>query len=113
MDRSNLLGMVGGGQYRSMATIDHICLALEPLGDTLGVVVNLQDVTATTSEGADTLSRNCQLGMGERAMFQQMRQVGVLDCVTHKSAATIKRLSSWTRSTSGFCAGCTARPISL
>lgn len=79
IDRSNLLVMVGGGQYRSMATIDRICLALEPLGDTLGVVVNLQDVTATTSEGADMLSRNCQLGAGERAMLQQKRQVDVLD----------------------------------
>ncbi|HWU76880.1 MAG TPA: hypothetical protein VN043_10260, partial [Rhodanobacter sp.] len=65
--------------YRSMATVDRVCLALEPLGDTLGVVVNLQDVTATTSEGADTLSRNCQLGAGERAMLQQKRQVDVLD----------------------------------
>ena len=33
IDRSNLLVMVGGGQYRSMATIDRVCLALEPLGD--------------------------------------------------------------------------------
>ena len=79
IDRSNLLVMVGGGQYRSMATIDRVCLALEPLGDTLGVVVNLQDVTATTSEGADTLSRNCQLRAGERAMLQKKRQVDVLD----------------------------------
>ncbi len=79
IDRSNLLVMVGGGQYRSMDTIDRVCLALEPLGDTLGVVVNVQDVTATTSEGADTLSRNCQLGAGERAMLQQERQVDVLD----------------------------------
>ena len=79
IDRSNLLVMVGGSQYRSMTTIDHICLALEPLGDTLDVVVNLQDVTATTSEGADTLSRNCQLRAGERATLQQKRQVDVLD----------------------------------
>ena len=79
IDRSNLLVMVGGGQYRSMDTIDRVCLALEPLGDTLGVVVNVQDVTATTSEGADTLSRNCQLGAGERAVLQQKRQVDVLD----------------------------------
>jgi hypothetical protein len=79
IDRSNLLVMVGGSQYRNMTTIDRICLALEPLGDTLGVVVNLQDVTATTSEGADTLSRNCQLRAGERAMLQQTRQVDVLD----------------------------------
>lgn len=79
IDRSNLLVMVGGGQYRSMDTINRICLALEPLGDTLSVVVNVQDVTATTSEGADTLSRNCQLEAGERAMLQPKRQVDVLD----------------------------------
>ena len=79
IDRSNLLVLVGGGEYRSMDTIDRICGALEPLGDTLAVVVNVQDVTATTSEGADTLSRNCQLGAGERAMFQSKRQVDVLD----------------------------------
>jgi len=74
IDRSNLLVMVGGGD-----TIDRVCVALEPLGDTLAVVVNLQDVTATTSEGADTLSRNCQLGAGERAMLQPKRQVDVLN----------------------------------
>jgi len=79
IDNANLLVMVGGSQYRNMATIDNVCLALEPLGDTLSVVVNLQDVMATTSEGADTLSRNCQLGAGERAMFQSKRQVDVLD----------------------------------
>lgn len=79
IDRQNLLVMVGGSQYRSMAMIDRVCLALEPLGDTLAVVVNLQDVTATTSEGADTLSRNCQLGAGERATLQPKRQMDVLD----------------------------------
>ncbi|EIL90483.1 hypothetical protein UU9_06744 [Rhodanobacter fulvus Jip2] len=79
IDRSNLLVMVGGGQYRRMDIIDDIRLALEPLGDTLGVVVNLQDVMATTSEGADTLSRNCQLRAGQRAMLQPKRQVDVLD----------------------------------
>lgn len=79
IDRSNLLVLVRGSQYRSMASIDRICRSIEPLGDTLGVVVNVQDMLATTSEGADTLSRNCQLGAGERAMFQQKRQVDVLD----------------------------------
>ena len=79
IDRSNLLVMVAGSRYRSTDTLDRICLALEPLGDTLAVVVNLQDVTATTSEGADTLSRNCQLAEGERAMLQPTRQVDVLD----------------------------------
>jgi len=79
IDNANLLVMVGGSQYRSMAMIDNACLALEPLGDTLSVVVNVQDVMATTSEGADTLSRNCQLGAEERAMFQRTRQVDVLE----------------------------------
>jgi hypothetical protein len=79
IDRTNLLLMVAGSRYRSMETIDRVCLALEPLGDTLAVVVNLQDVTATTFEGADTLSRNCQLAEGERALLQPKRQVDVLD----------------------------------
>ncbi len=43
IDNANLLVLVGGGQYRSVATIDNVCLALEPLGDTLSVVVNVQD----------------------------------------------------------------------
>ena len=79
IDRSDLLMMVDGGRYRSMDTIDRVCLALEPLGDTLGVVVNVQDVTATTSEGADTLSRNCQLAAGERGLLQSKREMDVLD----------------------------------
>lgn len=78
IDRNNLLVMVGGNAYRSMAMIDRICLVLEPLGDTLGVVVNLQDVTATTSEGADTLSRNCRLAAGQRATLQPKRRMDVL-----------------------------------
>lgn len=79
IDHGNLLVLVAGSRYRRMDTIDRVCLALEPLGDTLAVVVNLQDVTATTSAGADTLSRNCQLAEGERAMLQPKRQVDALD----------------------------------
>lgn len=79
IDTTNLLVRVDGSRYRNMATIDRICLTLEPLGDTLGVVVNLQDATATTSEGADTLSRNCQLAEGEQALMQPKRQMDVLD----------------------------------
>ena len=79
IDRNNLLLMVAGSRFRSMETIDRVCLAMEPLGDTLAVVVNLQDVTATTFEGADTLSRNCQLAEGQRALLQPKRQVDVLD----------------------------------
>jgi hypothetical protein len=79
IDHSNLLVMVGGGRYRNMDTIDRVCDALAPLGDTLAVVVNVQDVMATTSEGADVLSRNCQLGAGERALLQSKRRMNVLD----------------------------------
>ena len=79
VDRTNLLVLIGGSRYRSMATIDRICLALEPLGDTLAVVVNLQDVTAITPEGADTLSRNCQLPEGQQAFMQTKRRMDVVD----------------------------------
>lgn len=79
VDSNNLMVLVDGARYRSVAMIDRLCLAMEPLGDTLAVTVNLQDVTATTSVGADTLSRNCQLPMGERPLMQSQRQMDVLD----------------------------------
>jgi len=78
LDRTNFVVMVGSQQQRSMAMIDQVCLALEPLGDTLAVVVNVQDVTAKTPDGATTLSRNCQLQEGERAMLQAKREVDVV-----------------------------------
>ncbi len=85
MDRSNLIVMVGGAQYRSMETINRVCNALAPLGDTLAVVVNVQNVTAKTSHEADTLSRNCQLPQGERAMLQPRRQIDALDPATRSA----------------------------
>lgn len=78
LDRANLAVMVDGAQRRSMQTIDQVCLALEPLGDTLAVVVNVQDVTARNADGATTLSRNCQLPEGERALMQGKREVDVV-----------------------------------
>lgn len=78
MDRENLIVMVDGQRHRSMAMIDDVCLVLEPLGDTLAVVVNVQDVSATTADDATTLSRNCQLPEGQRAFMQQKRQVDVV-----------------------------------
>lgn len=84
VDRSNLLVMVDGAQYRNMETIDRVCDALAPLGDTLAVVVNLQNVAATNSHEADTLSRNCQLPDGERALLQQKRQIDALDPATRR-----------------------------
>lgn len=84
IDRANLLVMVGGAQYRNMAMVDRACDALAPLGDTMGVVVNVQDVTATTSEGADAVSRNCQLPVGQRAFMQSKRRIEALDPATRK-----------------------------
>lgn len=78
LDADDFLVMVDGQAHRSMERIDAICLALEPLGDTLGVVVNLQDVTARNGDEAETLSRNCQLPEGERALLQARRQVDVV-----------------------------------
>lgn len=78
LDHENLVVMVDGQQHRSMAMIDQVCLALEPLGDTLAVVVNLQDATAKNGDEAETLSRNCQLADGQRAFMQRKRQVDVV-----------------------------------
>ena len=77
--------MVSGAQYRNAAMVDRACDALAPLGDTMGVVVNVQDVTATTSEGADAVSRNCQLPEGQRAFMQSKRQIEALDPATRKA----------------------------
>lgn len=78
LDADNLAVMVDGQQYRDRDMIDRICVALEPLGDTLGVVVNLQDAKARNGDEAATLSRNCQLPEGQRAFMQAKRQVDVV-----------------------------------
>jgi hypothetical protein len=78
LDRENLAVMVDGTRYRTMSMIDSVCRALDPLGDTLAVVVHVQDATATTVDGATSLSRNCQLPAGQRALFQAKREVDVV-----------------------------------
>lgn len=78
LDRENFVVMVGGQPHRSMEMIDRVCVALEPLGDTLAVVVNVQDVTAKNGDEAETLSRNCQLAEGERAFLQKKREADVM-----------------------------------
>ncbi len=78
IDASNLMVMVSSHQDRSEAMIDAICLKLEQLGDTLAVVVNLQNAAARNGDEAETLSRNCQLQTGDRAFLQAKRQVDVL-----------------------------------
>lgn len=78
IDRQNLLAMVDGADARSYDTIDRICLALEPLGDTLAVVVNLQNASARNGDELEILSRNCQLAPGDHALFQTKRQLDVV-----------------------------------
>ena len=46
VDNTNLLAIVSRNEARSYDTIDAICMELEPLGDTLGVVVHLQSGAA-------------------------------------------------------------------
>ena len=91
LDADNLIVMVDGRQYRSRDMIDEVCLALEPLGDTLGVVVNLQDVKARNGDEATTLSRNCQLPDGERAFMQAKRQVDVVAPEVRKQFKEMQR----------------------
>lgn len=79
VDRSNLLVIVGANEHRSQRTIDEICMALEPLGDTLAVVVNLQSGAATNGDELEALSRNCQLAPGDRALLQRDRKIDVID----------------------------------
>lgn len=78
IDRENLFVIVSSNPARSYATIDAICLELESLGDTLGVVVNLQSGAATNGDDLEILSRNCQLAPGDRAFLQAKRQIDVI-----------------------------------
>ena len=79
VDRHNLLALVDGSRYRDQHTIDGICRQLEPLGDTLAVVVHLQDATARTGDELETINRNCQLRPGDVALAQTRRQLDVID----------------------------------
>lgn len=79
IDRENLFAIVDSNQARTYDTIDRICLALEPLGDTLGVVVNLQSGAASNGDELEILSRNCQLQPGDRALLSRNRNVDVID----------------------------------
>lgn len=78
IDRDNLLAIVSRNELRSYDTIDAICRELDPLGDTLAVVVNVQSGVAGTGDELEVLSRNCQLPPGDRALFQRNRQVDVV-----------------------------------
>ena len=78
VDNTNLLAIVSRNDARSYATIDAICMELEPLGDTLGVVVNLQSGAAVTGSELQILSRNCQLAPGDNGFMQRKREIDVV-----------------------------------
>lgn len=79
LDATNLFAIVERNEQRSQAMIDAICLELEPLGDTLGVVVNLQSGAAANGDELEILQRNCQLAPGDHALLQRPRKVDVID----------------------------------
>ena len=81
IDRNNLLVRVDGADLRSAHTIDELCIGLEPLGDTLAVVVHVQNAAPANRDQMDTLSRNCQLAEGDVAFAQRQRSVDALDPV--------------------------------
>ena len=78
IDDTHLLVIVSSNEARNYATIDGICMELEPLGDTLGVVVNLQSGAAISADDLAILNRNCQLAPDDNAMMQRKRQVDVV-----------------------------------
>lgn len=78
VDRGNLLVMVDDASLRSQAMIDTVCLGLQPLGDTLAVVVHLQNAAARNHDELQTLSRNCQLQGDDQAFMQSPRPMDVL-----------------------------------
>lgn len=95
IDRSNLLVRVEGVQLRNQQTIDELCYRLESLGDTLAMVVHLQNATPANRDEMDTLSRNCQLAEGDHAFMQRVRKVDVLDPgIRAKHRANTERLRS-------------------
>lgn len=78
VDRQNLLVLVDRNEQRSMATVDAVCSQLDPLGDTLAVVVHVQSRAARTGDELQTISRNCQLAEGDRAFAQRERELDVI-----------------------------------
>jgi hypothetical protein len=103
IDRENLFVIVSRNEARSYATIDAICLELESLGDTLGVVVNLQSGAATNGDDLEIMSRNCQLAPGDRALLQANRQIDVIPTgirAQHRANnpdVSAKALADWKR----------------
>jgi hypothetical protein len=64
IDRTRLLVMTAGGDASAEAMTETVCRRLEPLGDTVGVVVSVQD--AATSGLPRETSRSCHSTHGEQ-----------------------------------------------
>ena len=79
LDRTHLLVRVEDVALRTQRTIDVVCTRLQPLGDTLGVVVHLQSATQRDIGDLDALKRNCQLAAGDASAFQVDRSLNALD----------------------------------
>ena len=78
VDAANLYVIVERNELKTERTIDRICVALAPLGDTLGVVINLQSGAAKTAAELQLLVRNCQLAVGEHAFLHDRRDRNVV-----------------------------------
>lgn len=89
MDKVHLIVRVDSAARRSMGTIDEVCHALAPLGDTMGVVIALQNAKATNRDELESITRNCRLPQGQRALFQQQREV---DAVSPELRAQFKAM---------------------
>ncbi len=94
VDRGNLLVTVEDASLRSQAMIDTVCLGLQPLGDTLAVVVHLQNSAARNHDELQTLSRNCQLQGDDQAFLQTHRQMDVLPESQRRQHATARSSSN-------------------
>lgn len=79
LDRTHLLVRVDNTTLRTQATIDEVCYHLQPLGDTLGVVVHVQSATGRNPGDLDAIARNCQLEPGDTALAQTDRRLNALD----------------------------------
>ena len=113
LDTHNLLLRVDGAHLRTQQTIDTLCWQLEPHGDTLAVVVHVQNAAATTRDGMDTLSRNCQLAQGDNSYFVRQHQLDVLDPALraqHRASAQQLRERPARRQTAGDRAALEAIP---
>ena len=89
MDQTHMIVRVDSAQRRSMQMIDEVCVALDPLGDTMGVVVALQNANARNGDEMETLIRNCKLSEGQRALGQRRRQI---DTVSPEVRAQFKAM---------------------